>query len=105
MEGTHLGDGMSDRVVDSSPGNFTTGDMSHRNRERQCRRYRCKSLEAIAEDNQYVRTMAGICLSETDYTKADGLADGFGSIGSDKHLDSLRNLKIPLDIAHRQAKI
>ena len=49
--------------------------------------------------------MADIRLSKANHTEADGLADAFRGVGRNQHFDSLGDLKIPLDIAHRQAKI
>src|ERR1017187_643810 len=105
MEVTHFGDGVPNCIVDSSFCRFATSDMRNRNREWQGCGHRCESLETITEDEEYVRTMASIGLREADHTKTDRLADGFGSIGSNQHLDSLGDLKISLDVAHGQAKI
>ena len=101
----HLGDGVSNCVVDSSLGGFATRDVSNRDGEGQGRRHGCKSLETITHDKKYVRTVTGIRLSEADHAKTDRLSDALRSIRRNQHLDSLGNLKIVLHVTHGQTKI
>jgi hypothetical protein len=106
MHARHLGDGVADRVIESTGGNLAAVNVGDRDIQ-QCRRHCCRqNFEAVAEDYHQVGRQRRKCLGKADHPDPGAARHGLGAVVIQLEVDLRRDRKaIGFDEAPRLAEL